>query len=99
MAKHKLYAVYDSKVEAFNLPFFQHTRGQAIRTFSETVNRPDPNNLLTRYPADYSLHELGEYDDQNGSFTNHTAPISLGLATEFKEKPEEKDNLFNMKAN
>ena len=34
-------------------------------------------------PGDYTLFELGEYDDCTGQMTMHEAKISLGTATEF----------------
>lgn len=77
----KVFSVYDSKVEAFLQPFFMHTKGEAIRGFTEIVN--DPNHQFSKYPADYTLFELGNYDDSNGSIVTFPTPVSLGLALEF----------------
>ena len=38
---HKIYSIFDSKAEAYSLPFYYQHEGQAMRTFSDWVN--DPN--------------------------------------------------------
>ena len=40
----KIFTVFDDKIEAYTMPFFQQSRGQAVRTFTDTVN--DPNTLI-----------------------------------------------------
>lgn len=60
----KIYSIRDSKSEIFNLPFFQNTHGEAERSFRETAN--DPKTLLNKYPEDYDLYYLGEYDESTG---------------------------------
>lgn len=77
----KIYCVYDCKVEAYLQPFFMASRGAAIRSFGEVVN--DPKTQFNRYPADFTLFELGEYDDQNAKFVLHNAPVALGVAIEY----------------
>lgn len=77
----KIFSVYDTKAEAFNTPFFMSTLGQATRGFADEVN--NPNSLLSKHPEDYTLFELGEYDDSNASFTLLPSPKNIGLALEF----------------
>lgn len=77
----RVYAAYDSKVEAFLQPFFMQTKGAAIRAFSESVN--DPKTQFNRFPGDFALFELGQYDDQKGLLIPRDVPLSLGLAQEF----------------
>lgn len=84
--KLKIYAVYDSKIEAFNQPFYSRTRGEALRSWTDAVNRdtdPSGTNNFKLHSGDYSLFELGEFDDSSAKFHLHTAPISLGTALEF----------------
>ncbi len=75
------YAIFDSKAEAFNSPFFRPTRGQAIREFTEVCN--DSASSINKYPEDFTLFHIGSYDDSTGLFTALPTPISLGLALEF----------------
>jgi hypothetical protein len=82
----KIYCVYDCKVEAFGTPFFFKTKGEAIRGFSEIAN--DIKTQIGKYPADFTLFEMGDYDEQKGKFNIYSAPISLATAIEFvKEAP------------
>lgn len=62
----KVFAIRDIKAEAFDKPFFLSTVGQAVRAFSDEVERSD--SMLHKHPDDYTLFELGEYDDSFGTF-------------------------------
>lgn len=84
MAKIFVYSLYDSKVQAFACPWFMRARGEAIRAVEEVVN--DPNSVVCRHPEDFTIMELGEYDDANGQFTNHTAPVNLGPAASLRRQ-------------
>lgn len=53
----KIFAVYDSKVEAFMQPFFMPAKGAAIRAFTDLVNSKD--HSFSKYAEDYTLFELG----------------------------------------
>lgn len=76
----KIFSVYDSKVEAYIQPFFMQSRGQAIRAFGDTAG--DQTTNIGKHPADFTLFELGEFDDSNASFVMHPTPISIGVAIE-----------------
>lgn len=82
--KVKVYVVYDCKVEAFMAPFFMQSRGQAMRAFADSVN--DRSGRYRAHPADFTLFELGEFDDSSGSLSLYEAKINLGTGLEFKEK-------------
>lgn len=86
MPKLVVLAVFDSKVNSFAQPFFMRTRGEALRGWADVAN--DPQSNVCKYPLDYSLMELGTYEDSSGRFENYTAPISLGTAAEFKSQPQ-----------
>lgn len=77
----KVFCVYDSKVEAYMSPFFMHSRGQAIRSFTDTL--ADPSTQFSKHPGDFTLFELGEYDDSTAKFSMLNTPLSLGVASEF----------------
>lgn len=78
----KVFCVYDSKMEAYMNPFLMATKGQAIRAFSDTAN--DPQSAFSKHPEDYTLFEIGEYDDSTGRYAMYDAKIALGIALEFK---------------
>lgn len=79
----KVYSIFDSKVEAFMQPFYCKSKGEAIRSITEAVN--DPKTSLSKYPEDFTLFELGSWDDSNCKFGLHSTPYSLGLLVEFKK--------------
>lgn len=77
----KIFSIYDSKAENFNLPVYLQSTGLAIRTFSDSVL--DPKSPFAKHPADYTLFELGTYDDQTSTFDIFPTPKSLHVAIEF----------------
>lgn len=82
-----MFSVYDSKVEAWMPPFFMRSKGEALRAWSQTVN--DGQSAMSHHPADFSLMEIGNFDDENGKVLGHTVPVSLGTGLEFKKLPSE----------
>lgn len=87
----KIYTVYDSKLDAYMTPFFMQSKGAAIRAFSDTVN--EPNSPFYKHPADFTLFEIGEYDDATAKITSAQALQSLGTALEFKNS-DAKQNMI-----
>lgn len=82
--KLKIYSVYDSKAKAYNSPFYLRNSGEATRGFSDVVN--DGKSQISKYPEDYTLFELGEFDDEMGSIAMYDAKITLGGALQFKKE-------------
>lgn len=87
----KIFTAYDSKVEAYLQPFFMRSRGEALRAWTELANNPE--HLFAKHPADYTLFEVGEYDDTTGKLTPLTAYINLGTALEFKRLTDDTKNV------
>lgn len=81
----KLFAIYDSKAEAYLPPFFMKSKGEAIRALSNHVN--DPQHNFNKYAADFTLFELGSWDDSTAKFDLLNTPHSLGVLIEFKAIP------------
>lgn len=78
---HQVLTVYDSKTEAYFLPFFAKTLGEAIRSFEDAIS--DPQHVFAKHLEDYTLFHIGEYDDSNALYTRKTPQITLGKAIEF----------------
>ncbi|AXH71833.1 MAG: nonstructural protein [Microviridae sp.] len=79
--KVKVFSVLDSKLGSFAQPWFSPNTETGIRAFVEAAR--DPSTTLGKYPEDFSLYLLGEFDDDTGQFTQST-PTSLGTAASFK---------------
>lgn len=62
----KVFAVRDAKACAFMQPFFSTTRGSALRAFTDVVNDDPARSPIAKHPDDYSLYEIGEFNDQEG---------------------------------
>lgn len=77
----KIYCVYDAKAEAYLQPFFCDSKGLAIRGFTDEVNKP--TSPFNKWAADFTLFELGSFDDSSAKFLLHSTPISVGVALEF----------------
>lgn len=80
----KVFTVYDEKSQAYLQPFFLDTVGQATRAMTDCCN--DPNHAFCRHTADYTLFQLGEYDDSKGVFSGKKKLI--GSLLEFKTQTE-----------
>lgn len=93
MSKLKVYVVHDSKVQAYNQPIFCRTAGEALRMWAEVSN--DGKSMMSRYPADYTLFEVAEYDDSSGRFKQHDAHINLGTALDAKIPASEPTPMFS----
>ena len=83
-----VYSIYDSKAEAYLRPFFVPTKGLALRSVGDEVNNPSSN--LHKYAQDYTLFEIGEYDDSTGIITMHKTHINLGMLHELIIKSDQR---------
>lgn len=90
----KIYSVYDSKVEAYLRPFFCRSKGEALRSFIDAVS--DAQSPFFKYPGDFTLFEIGEFDDLSGRIKAHLALINLGNALEFKSAEMKSKNVVEL---
>jgi len=94
----KMFTVYDSKAELYLPPFYNQTTGQAVRAFGDTCNQKD--HPFNKHPEDYTLFELGTFDDNTAIIVSNDAKTSLGTAIEYKadaELPARAHTLGNQK--
>lgn len=72
-------AVRDRAVDQFNTPFFVAALGQAVRSFSDEVNRVAEGNQMNMHPEDFDLYTLGSYESDDGSFvTDKPRMVAVG---------------------
>ncbi len=84
-----VFSLFDSKALYFLKPFNLRNKGEALRMFADIAN--DTKTPVGLHPEDYTLFELGTFNEQKGTYTNLKTPQSLGIAQEFvKIKKEEK---------
>lgn len=75
--KFLIVCVRDSKADVYGVPFFMASKGHAIRSFSDEVNREAADNIYYRHPEDFELFELGAFDDAQADFEILPKPVSL----------------------
>lgn len=78
------FSIRDAKAEAFMRPFFASTRGLAIRAFVDLVNSGN-GEPVAKHPDDFALFCIGEFDELTGELVKLEQPVSLGIASTFKE--------------
>lgn len=84
--KQKAFCIKDVKTGIHGLPFFSPTLESGKRLFAELVS--DGQSLPARYPEDFFLMEIGEFDDGTGMLTA-AVPMSLGYGRAYVRKGEE----------
>lgn len=77
----KVYTVYDQSAEAYLQPFFAPTKGLALRSFVAAANKSDHD--FNRHAADYTLFEIGEWDDSKAEMKTYDVKNNLGCAIEY----------------
>lgn len=84
----KFYSVHDSKAEAFLPPFTAPTAGVAIRMWEAACN--DPEHTFHRHAGDYTLFEIGEFDQDSGQVNGYAVLNNLGIALQYKtDQPDQ----------
>jgi len=68
----KMYSVRDAKAEVYNAPFYKRSHGEAERDFLNAIR--DDKNPNSKFPEDFDLFYLGEYNDQTGLVTPLNTP-------------------------
>lgn len=81
MATLKIFTVFDARVQAYLPPFYDRSVGSAIRSFEQAAN--DVKHTFGMYPADFTLFELGEFEDSSALFKFHPTAMPLGKALDF----------------
>lgn len=62
--KLRMYSIYDKKTKLYHPPAFCHNAGHAMRVFKGVFF--DKNSMMSRFPVDYDIYDLGGFDDNSG---------------------------------
>lgn len=85
-----IFSVYDSKAEAYLQPFYSQNAGTAIRAMIQAAM--DPEHNFHKFASDYTLFEIGAFNDSTGELVNLEAKKSYGNALTLVSTTEEKEN-------
>jgi len=78
-----VFCVRDRATDQFGNPMFLVNPGQAIRSFSDEVNRNADDNMINKHPDDFDLYQLGSFDTEKGVFDVHV-PEMLAIGKSVK---------------
>lgn len=84
--KEKAFTIYDSKSEVYSRPMYAATTEAGKRLMHQAVNAKD-SVYGGLYAADYTLFEIGSWDDNLGHIEMHKAQRNLGNAATFLDVP------------
>ncbi len=76
-------AIRDRAIDSFGQPMFTQAVGQAMRTFTDEVNREDKANPLFNHPEDFDLYYLTDFDTETGIFDVST-PRQIAIGKDVK---------------
>ncbi|WNK14324.1 MAG: nonstructural protein [Microvirus sp.] len=77
-----VFSVLDAAAGAFLPPFFERSAGAAIRAFQSAVN--DEKHTFFKNASDYSLYEIGSFDDADGAIAPKASLVCLATASSLK---------------
>lgn len=60
----RCFSIYDSRTVYYQPPFFSPTTFSGVRMFEHLVR--DPTSLASKFPEDFSLYQVGSFDDTTG---------------------------------
>lgn len=72
--KRLMFSVFDRAATTFGQPIFAVSRGVAVRSFTDEVNRSD--SQLNQHADDYDLYEVGSFEDDS-AVVSAKEPIEL----------------------
>jgi len=79
-ASHGIFTIHDSKAGAYLPPIFCQTAAVAIRSFRQAAI--EPTHQFHMFAADFTLFQIGEFDQLTGEIAMFESKISLGNALE-----------------
>ena len=77
----RIFTVYDQKARYHLKPFLMQTKEEAIRAFTDAAN--DQSVDIGRHPEDYTLMEIGGFDDATAEIIPQIPIQTIGTAVYF----------------
>jgi len=86
----KVFSIFDSKGEVYWPPRFYINAGVALRDFADAVQAAKGDNALAQHPEDYTLFEIGNWEEREGDLIAYDAKIALGVGIEYVNREKAK---------
>ena len=81
----QVYAIYDSKAQAYLQPFFSPNNAMAFRNCQSACM--NPSSPFVAFPGDFTLFNLGVFDDVSGVIDCFKHAKNLGSMIQFLPAP------------
>jgi len=93
----KAYAIWDKKSETFSFPVVHQHNVEAIRELEYVVNDVSRPTMLSRYPDEFELYYMGEFDSRTGRIDQLKHPeLVCAVGNLIRKKQEEKNEIPNI---
>lgn len=83
MAISRIISVRDGKAGIYMKPSISLHLGSVMRDWETVVNAHD--SIFGKFPEDFTLFELGTFDDETGHIVCHSPPTQLSTAREVQK--------------
>ncbi len=93
-----MYAIHDAKAGQYLRPFFLHNDEMAKRSFMDATINPD--SQFYQHPLDYSLFQIGTYDEETSIVKSQCPPEHLITASQcqaqYKHEQKQQNAIDNI---
>lgn len=72
----RIFSIYDTAAASYNKPFYAVSEGVALRIFQDILL--DQDTSIGRHPEQFQLYDLGEFDEENGTFKTNPPVFVVG---------------------
>lgn len=79
----EMYSVYDRKLREYGAILLSANQAAMYRTIQVGVR--GSNSLMEKYPGDFELHKVGEFNTEFGEITTNGRPEVVALLSDILE--------------
>lgn len=75
-------------MNTYNLPNGSPNVAVVTRDLTQIINDPNKHTGFQKYPEDFELYEIGEFDENTGEINTPDKPNFILTLSELKSQPE-----------
>lgn len=95
-----MYSIYDRKTELYLPPFIALNQGDATRQVLNMLMGSE--NMLSKFPDDYDLYEVGSFNDDIGAMVgkannSHVCNLRTLQRSIYEKQAQKHDNMYDDK--
>lgn len=77
----EVYTLFDRRMREFGALVTAQNEDTARRMVGDGLRQ---DSLVSRYPGDYDLYQLGVYDERTGLIERHASPVLVATVDEIR---------------